>query len=279
MRKGIVMSTFKVDWNGISKTILDVFEGRIADLTLTLITEILGMQDEQMRLLKSIQHDVTALLQGPYNTGILYLQEATQNVTKKERNSSIQEAKNCFMHALGQDAEVPFRKALIEYYIGICTLLLGNQEQAKNKFESSYATAVYALVEKKKAIGKRSILNWLLLFGGIFVLLIGLVLITSKGIIGILFIIAAVLMIMAPGHFKKKNFKKQCLPIIEFMDSLEYLHIQSPALELRLAVIPPELYKGRLNMRLLRPSYSNKNGVNSTSASPNGVIQTSNVKR
>ena len=98
------------------------------------------------------QAHVEALVNGPYEVGMEYLNQAAQEYRKAEdRKEYIREAFREFMRARGQQ-EHEFRRALIEYQLGNSCALLAKKEDARQWFQRSYTSAMNYLYNRKTAV-------------------------------------------------------------------------------------------------------------------------------
>jgi len=129
--------------------------GGLAPVAMTLILgQLLAVQEQQTKLLKSIQRDVKALLAAPYYAGKRHLQDALmEHRTLEERLSLITLAREKFIDALGNQEPNPdpFWGAIIEREIGVCWLLCGNKLDAKACFERSLAYANQTLSDAENS--------------------------------------------------------------------------------------------------------------------------------
>jgi tetratricopeptide (TPR) repeat protein len=127
------------------------FAGAAAQQTLRLaLNAILDDKAEELNQLS--RANVEALVNGPYKTGMEYLNQAVQEYRKpKDREKFIDEAFNQFMSAHGQQ-EHQFRKALIQYQLGNCSALLGHKEDARQWFRRSYESAAKYLYDRSDKV-------------------------------------------------------------------------------------------------------------------------------
>lgn len=143
----------KVPWANLFRLIvsslahanLGPLGGVAADL---ILGELLGLHQEEIHLLRSIDGNVTALLHGPYNTGMIHLTEAKKpHRSEEDKQKYIEYARLAFVEAYGQEQEVQdyFRIAIIKYHIATCWLLLSQTEDARDWFNDSYITALRVL--------------------------------------------------------------------------------------------------------------------------------------
>jgi len=123
----------------------------MATATLTnVLNVVLESQDAQLEQLELIQVDTRALVQGPYNTGMTWLGEAADpHISDEDRSKFIEKAIEKFMDAHGQEHN-PFRKAQVEYQLGNCWVLLGNNTRARPWYLRAHKSAVNYLREQEK---------------------------------------------------------------------------------------------------------------------------------
>jgi hypothetical protein len=119
-----------------------------------ILGQLLTVQQQQTKLLKSIQRDVKAVVEGPYYAGMTHLEDALrEHRTLEQRLSFITKARNRFVDALGnqQQNPDPIYRAIIEREIGICWLLSGSLIDAKVHLERSLASANQALSDAENS--------------------------------------------------------------------------------------------------------------------------------
>ncbi|MBN8656248.1 MAG: hypothetical protein J0M11_10955 [Anaerolineae bacterium] len=103
------------------------------------IKEIITLVSEENRKLIDIHLDVKAIKEGAYNSGVIWLMEASKEYrTPIERVEFIEKARDKFIDAFAMEKNDEFRSMLITYQIGICWLLLNKKEDAKFWFLKSY---------------------------------------------------------------------------------------------------------------------------------------------
>jgi hypothetical protein len=83
--------------------------------------------------LDELKHDVRLLVQGPFNAGLVYLQDAAEpNGSVKHRRQCIQGALDKFTDAMGiQFTEQSLARAYAAVYRGICWILLGSDDMGE----------------------------------------------------------------------------------------------------------------------------------------------------
>src|SRR5215472_13314369 len=95
-----------------------------------ILQQLIGLQQEQVRLLQTINLKVDAILAGPMNTGVRQLQDALSVGNASDRQALLKEARSSFTSALGQDTE-PLRRSFAALYLASVWLLLGYPEHFK----------------------------------------------------------------------------------------------------------------------------------------------------
>jgi hypothetical protein len=148
----------KVPWANLFRLIVSsqaqASFGPLGEIAADLILGgVLGLQKEEIRFLRSIDGKVTALLHGPYNTGVIHLTDAKKpQRSEEDRQKYIEYARLAFVEAHGQEQEVQdyFRIAIIQYHIAICWFLLGQMEDARDWFNDAYTTASRVLEQWHK---------------------------------------------------------------------------------------------------------------------------------
>lgn len=244
----------KIPWTNLFRLIvsslahasLGPLGGAAADLVLG---ELLGLHQEEIRLLRSIDGSVTALLHGPYNTGITHLTDAKKSHRSEEdKQKYIEYARLAFVEAYGQEQEVQdyFRIAIIQYHIATCWLLLGQREDARDWFNNSYTTALKVLEQWHKDSNRGAQIaampmmiagGEIALVGSVFGMKISLPQVRARaGNMG-----ASFYRTFNPGMIDKgKN-------LYRFIVSLKQLEEDS-TLSLNLPSLSPSLYEGIFNV-------------------------------
>jgi hypothetical protein len=101
--------------------------------------------------LDAVSANIRALVEGPYNAGMVFLEEANApHRSGRDQRDFITKARDKFIEAYAQERD-QFRKAQIEYEIGNCWTLLGSNEDAKIWFQKAHASALKHLHEKSRA--------------------------------------------------------------------------------------------------------------------------------
>jgi hypothetical protein len=112
---------------------------------IALLKAFIAIENEEGALLRSLEGDIQALRNGPYNAGMIWLEQALKRDTLDEHIECIKYAIEKFIDACGIETNNPMRRALIEYRIGICWSLIGKTSYAADWLDRSYASADEAL--------------------------------------------------------------------------------------------------------------------------------------
>jgi tetratricopeptide (TPR) repeat protein len=112
------------------------------------LKQILADQVEEKTQLDQIKADTQALVRGPYNTGMLLLEEAASpDRNAQDRQESIRKAKDRFLEAHGQEHDDSYYRASIQYQLGNCWALLGSNSDARTWFQRACKSASEAFRE------------------------------------------------------------------------------------------------------------------------------------
>jgi hypothetical protein len=110
-----------------------------------ILQQLIGLQQEQVRLLQAIDLKVDAILAGPMNTGVRQLQDALAVGNGPERQALLKEARSSFTSALGQDTE-PLRRSFAALYLASVWLLLGYPDHFKRHLQEAHFEAFKTIV-------------------------------------------------------------------------------------------------------------------------------------
>jgi hypothetical protein len=123
--------------------------GQVDPLMAQVVTNALGAilqgQSEQLKQLERVGADTKALLQGPYQSGLTWLNEAANSQTAEERREYIEKSRDKFVEAEGQEHDL-FRKALAQYQLGNSFFLLGREERARVWYQKAHSSATHHLL-------------------------------------------------------------------------------------------------------------------------------------
>jgi hypothetical protein len=110
-----------------------------------ILEQLIGLQEEQVRLLQAIDLKVDAILAGPMNTGVRQLQDALSVGNGPDYQALLKEARSSFTAALGQDPE-PLRRSFAALYLASVWLLLGYPEHFKRHLQEAHFEAFRAII-------------------------------------------------------------------------------------------------------------------------------------
>jgi len=113
-----------------------------------------GWQEEVDKL-KELSQDVRSLIEGPFETAMLYVRDASKSDrTAKESEVDWQNARKYLYEAYGQE-KVSNRRALIAFHIGSCWLVLGRQNDAREWYEKAFRHVVEEACESGIEVNQR----------------------------------------------------------------------------------------------------------------------------
>jgi hypothetical protein len=123
------------------------------------VADLIGLQSEQIKLLKLLDKKVDALLAGPFNTGCRMLQDACAEWrSETDQKALLKEAYTAFSNALGQDTD-HLRRSYAALYLAMVWLLLGSLKDAELRLEEAHHEAVVAAREVCTRQFRRAILR------------------------------------------------------------------------------------------------------------------------
>jgi hypothetical protein len=191
-----------------------------------ILTLLVENGEEEIRMLESMHEDVKALVEAPYRTGLIWIEDAAKpHRSDVERRACLMEARSRFMDAYGQERQ-PLRKALIEYRLGLCWLLLESRHDARDWLQRAYRSAdeVLQLLEAEWTRRPRNAFENIFEEVGLAVLaLLGRVTRASQS---------------SARLDKEPQLSPDILqrgsPAIDLMESIEHLASRAPGLGLRL---------------------------------------------
>lgn len=113
-----------------------------------LLERLVGWQAEQVRLLKGLQADVTALIEGPYNSGCEQLRAAlAPHRRDRDREEYLMSAQKAFFDAYGQQRDT-YYKSLSSCHLAIIRYLREDVIDARTYSLRAYAEAIDAVRER-----------------------------------------------------------------------------------------------------------------------------------
>jgi hypothetical protein len=127
-----------------------------------LVELMLAREAQTVQLLKDVQVDVSAILHGPFNTGVAYLREAARagQVPAREADS-LRLARQEFMRALGQEREALTRGEAATYAAAVW-VALGERETAGPYAQQAAAEISHGIVTAASGHNKLTIGQMLL---------------------------------------------------------------------------------------------------------------------
>ena len=133
-------------WSMLFQTIGTAAGKKIADdVIVPVLQQAVGVQSAEVQLLAEIRQDIRALIEGPWRTGDLYLQDAAQEGRPSlQRAESIEQARRKYLEACGNLHLDHFSRALVEYRVGLCWLCLGSAPDAGRWLEATHQSATKA---------------------------------------------------------------------------------------------------------------------------------------
>lgn len=100
---------------------------------------------KELSILKDIDANVKAIIEGPFNSGLLFLEEAAEpRRSSAERITFVIKARDRFIDALGMENN-PIRSAVIQIHIAGCWSMLGEKQDALNWIRKAYRTVERAM--------------------------------------------------------------------------------------------------------------------------------------
>jgi hypothetical protein len=133
--------------------------GALLDPAIALIRATIGIQDSQERLLASIESDVHLLRDGPFNTGRLFVQEASRVADDATRATAfIERAQAKFYEAHDLTAS-PLDRAIVQMHIGLTGLLLGQLDDAEHWLHEAYLSTTRVAQAMAEKTGNTKVLK------------------------------------------------------------------------------------------------------------------------
>lgn len=126
---------------------------------LEMVKRLYGIEEEQSRVLHSIDTNVKLLKEGPFRAGRLLLRESERLGDRDEESRRLLEsAKDKFYDAHPLAASVQER-ALVEMHLGLVWLALGRDQDARYRLEQSYQSARVVVDTLTKQAGNVKVLK------------------------------------------------------------------------------------------------------------------------
>jgi hypothetical protein len=100
------------------------------DKLVALLEQQLGIQQESIQILRSLDRDVSSILHGPFQTAMAYVGDASAtHRTPAERSSALDRARHELMRALGQETD-PLIRAEVELHLALVWVGCGSASDA-----------------------------------------------------------------------------------------------------------------------------------------------------
>jgi WD domain, G-beta repeat len=100
-------------------------------MSLSLLRDIVGVQNEQLEALKEIRQDVKTMLGGPWRKAHLLIEEAAHTEAEHERRARLREARAALFDAHSLEPEATPRRATIGVDLAFVHGLLGESQDAR----------------------------------------------------------------------------------------------------------------------------------------------------
>jgi hypothetical protein len=116
------------------------------DEAAAVLREIVGLQDEQLKLLASIERKVDALLAEPFYTGRRTAASALEPWRPaSERTKLLHEARSCFTRSISQDP-IPVRRSLAAMHLAGVWLVLRSPQDVRIALEEAHVFSIEAML-------------------------------------------------------------------------------------------------------------------------------------
>jgi hypothetical protein len=115
-----------------------------------LLREVVGLQQQQVKLLQAIDVKVDALLAGPFRAGERYLEDALMSWRQpKDCEQFLHDARRSFTEALGQDPE-PIRRSFAAMELACIWVILDSPQDVRRYLREAHIQVLWALENSKK---------------------------------------------------------------------------------------------------------------------------------
>jgi hypothetical protein len=130
-------------WAELFSLIANAAGGAVAkQLVGMLVEKLVDTQDEELKLLKEIHADIRSLIDGPFLTATMYLEEAKQTNDFTRRLDYLDRAKHKYIESIGVGSNY-HNKSLAAFNVATINLISGEGEAASLRwFEKSYEFAI-----------------------------------------------------------------------------------------------------------------------------------------
>ena len=129
------------------------------DKLVQLLDQQLGIQQESIQILRSLDRDVRSILHGPFQTAMAYLGDArAAHRAPAERATALDHARHELMRALGQESDVLIR-AEVELNLAVVWVASGSTADAlgyASRADTDLMTGIKELVSRRNAELRRS---------------------------------------------------------------------------------------------------------------------------
>jgi len=116
------------------------------DEAAAVLRKIVGMQDQQLKLLASVERKVDALLAEPFYTGRRTAASALEPWRPAgERTKLLHEARSCFTRSMNQDP-IPVRRSLAALHLAGVWLVLRSPQDVRIALEEAHVFAIEAML-------------------------------------------------------------------------------------------------------------------------------------
>lgn len=108
------------------------------------IADLVGLRRAEIVLLESLSKQTDALVAGPFNTGMRYLEDATADWRSvDQRHELLTQARSSFTQALGQDLD-HLRRSHAALHLAVVWMMSNSPDDAKLRLQEAHHEAVLA---------------------------------------------------------------------------------------------------------------------------------------
>lgn len=116
----------------------------------TLIRDVLRLKSAEMKLLESMNADVSSILHGPFQTGFLRVDAAlAAHRAPDERERFLRKALDSFTEALGQEKE-PIYRSLARFNLAVIWLMLDSRHDVPEELRLAHLEAARGMIIMRK---------------------------------------------------------------------------------------------------------------------------------
>jgi hypothetical protein len=117
--------------------------------------ELVGLEDAQLRMLRSINVKVDALITGPFRTGCRQLADAlAPHRQPSDAETLLKEARTSFTTAVSQDDD-PSRRSLAFVHLAVVWLMLGSIEDVRTSLREAHLQSLRTVAREVGGRSKR----------------------------------------------------------------------------------------------------------------------------